>query len=330
MKILGKKEMIQRNKVHRVLTEREILATADHPFIVTLHWSFQSKDRLFFVMDYCAGGEFFRVLQRQPHKCLKEEQVRFYAAEVLLALEYLHLQGFIYRDLKPENILLHSSGHIMLTDFDLSKTSNKPVQATMVKSMLGNGSHLVAKPDIVTNSFVGTEEYLAPEVIRGTGHNHTVDWWTFGVLMYEMLYGTTPFKGKNRDKTFKNIVKSSSLRFPEHKRGPVSKECKNLIKKLLNTDPKKRLGAEGGAYQVKSHPFFKELTWPLLRNQTPPVVPRLNNTLDTSYFPDFKDDWKLEEDEVEVDESDLADDDEFKDFKRVDRSSGGKQDDNAK
>jgi protein-serine/threonine kinase len=108
-------------QVKRVLTEREILATTDHPFIVTLYCSFQGADKLYFVMEYCAGGEFFRMLQRQPNKCLPENSVKFYAAEVLLALEYLHMMGFIYRDLKPENILLHHSGHVRLTDFDLSK-----------------------------------------------------------------------------------------------------------------------------------------------------------------------------------------------------------------
>lgn len=124
MKVLTKEEMIQRNKVKRVMTEREILATANHPFIVTMYASFQTADRLCFVMEYCAGGEFFRVLQRQPRRRLKEDAVRFYSAEVILALEYLHHMGFIYRDLKPENILMRENGHVALTDFDLSKQAH--------------------------------------------------------------------------------------------------------------------------------------------------------------------------------------------------------------
>lgn len=124
MKVLTKEEMILKNKVKRVMTEREILATANHPFIVTMYASFQTADRLCFVMEYCSGGEFFRVLQRQPKKRLKEDAVRFYAAEVILALEYLHHMGFIYRDLKPENILMRENGHIALTDFDLSKQAH--------------------------------------------------------------------------------------------------------------------------------------------------------------------------------------------------------------
>lgn len=135
MKVLTKDEMIQRNKVKRVMTEREILATANHPFIVTMYASFQTNVHLCFVMEYCAGGEFFRVLQRQPRRRLRESAVRFYAAEVILALEYLHHMGFIYRDLKPENILMRENGHISLTDFDLSKQAH-PVAPRVVQTTL--------------------------------------------------------------------------------------------------------------------------------------------------------------------------------------------------
>lgn len=135
MKVLTKDEMIQRNKVKRVMTEREILATANHPFIVTMYASFQTNVHLCFVMEYCAGGEFFRVLQKQPRRRLRETAVRFYAAEVILALEYLHHMGFIYRDLKPENILMRDNGHISLTDFDLSKQAH-PVAPRVIQQTL--------------------------------------------------------------------------------------------------------------------------------------------------------------------------------------------------
>lgn len=168
MKVLSKKEMIKRNKIKRALAEQEILTMSNHPFIVTLFHSFQSSDYLFFVLDYCMGGEFFRALQTRPGKCLQEDHAKFYAAEVIAALEYLHLNGYIYRDLKPENILLHQSGHIMLSDFDLSKPSGEPGGAAAAVQTGANGVILVDTrsciADFRTNSFVGTEGEL-----RGAG-----------------------------------------------------------------------------------------------------------------------------------------------------------------
>jgi len=230
MKVLSKKEMIKRNKIKRALAEQEILATSNHPFIVTLYHSFQSEDHLYLCMEYCSGGEFFRALQTRPNKCVDEDAARFYAAEVTAALEYLHLMGFIYRDLKPENILLHQSGHIMLSDFDLSKQSDPGGRPTMIFGRNGTSSNSMPAIDTKscianfrTNSFVGTEEYIAPEVIKGCGHTIAVDWWTLGILIYEMLYGTTPFKGKNRNATFANILRDE-VPFPEGAGAPqVSK-----------------------------------------------------------------------------------------------------------
>lgn len=236
--------MIKRNKIKRALAEQEILATSNHPFIVTLYHSFQSEDHLYLCMEYCSGGEFFRALQTRPNKCVDEDAARFYAAEVTAALEYLHLMGFIYRDLKPEStfvpwlrsrsmltctdILLHQSGHIMLSDFDLSKQSDPGGRPTMIISGR-NGTSSSNLPIIDTktcianfrtNSFVGTEEYIAPEVIKGCGHTSAVDWWTLGILIYEMLYGTTPFKGRDRNATFANILKDE-VPFPEGSGAPA-------------------------------------------------------------------------------------------------------------
>ncbi|KAL2203597.1 putative Serine/threonine-protein kinase nrc-2 [Sarocladium strictum] len=295
MKVLSKKEMIKRNKIKRALAEQEILATSNHPFIVTLYHSFQSEDYLYLCMEYCSGGEFFRALQTRPGKCVPEEDARFYAAEVTAALEYLHLMGFIYRDLKPENILLHQSGHIMLSDFDLSKQSDGGGKPSMIVGK--NGARTDQLPtidtrsciaDFRTNSFVGTEEYIAPEVIKGSGHTSAVDWWTLGILIYEMLYGTTPFKGKNRNATFANIL-HEDIPFPDHSGAPqISNLCKSLIRKLLIKDETRRLGARAGASDIKAHPFFRTTQWALIRHMKPPIVPHAGRGIDTLNFRNVK------------------------------------------
>lgn len=280
MKVLNKKEMIERNKIKRALAEREILATSNHPFIVTLYHSFQLQDSLYLCLEYCMGGEFFRALQTRESKTIDEEDAKFYAAEVTAALEYLHLLGFIYRDLKPENILLHQLGHIMLSDFDLSKQSGllKNPEIQLHKTHSSSSANIDTKACIDgfrTNSFVGTEEYIAPEVIKGKGHTSAVDWWTLGIFIYEMLYGTTPFKGKDRKMTFGNILKKE-VRFPDSRN--VSSQCKGLIRKLLIKDESKRLGSKMGASDIKNHPFFKNTQWALLRNQKPPMIPVLTKS----------------------------------------------------
>jgi phototropin len=246
------------------------------------------------LLQYCDGGELYALLNSQPDKRLAESAVRFYASEVLLALQYLHLLGFVYRDLKPENILLHRSGHVTLTDFDLSSCQEAP-EAELVpasgpdgaasidtrdavsgsgaggeRPMRGRRLLLAAQPKGRANSFVGTEEYLAPEVISGAGHTSMVDWWSFGILIYELLTGTTPFKGTRRDATFENVL-TKPLTFPESP--VVSEECKDLVRQLLKKDPAKRLGARAGAAEVKEHPWFAGVKWPLVRNQAPPLVP---------------------------------------------------------
>ncbi|KAI9021493.1 kinase-like domain-containing protein [Phycomyces nitens] len=292
MKVLSKREMLKRNKIKRALAEQEILTTSNHPFIVTLYHSFQSQDYLYFVMEYCMGGEFFRALQMRPGKCLTEQAARFYAAEVTAALEYLHLQGHIYRDLKPENILLHQSGHIMLTDFDLSKGSRPPGNPGVIKSSWPYQPLTINTRTCVdgirTNSFVGTEEYIAPEVIKGCGHTSAVDWWTLGILIYEMLYGTTPFKGDHRNETFSRIVYQdpSFPNQPAPHKTPISSACKNLLRKLLHKDEFKRLGSRAGAADIKQHAFFKTTNFALLRNATPPIQPLIyqSNGIDAVNF----------------------------------------------
>lgn len=279
MKAMDKGVMLNRNKVHRACAEREILDKLDHPFLPALYASFQTKTHVCLITDYCPGGELFLLLDRQPTKVLKEDAVRFYAAEVVIALEYLHCQGIIYRDLKPENVLLKSNGHVSLTDFDLScLTFSKPqliISATNSKKKKKKKQKsqevpmFMAEPVRASNSFVGTEEYIAPEIITGSGHTSAVDWWALGILIYEMLYGYTPFRGKTRQKTFANIL-HKDLKFPKSK--PVSLQGKQLIYWLLQRDPKDRLGSREGANEIKRHPFFRGVNWALVRCMKPPEL----------------------------------------------------------
>lgn len=240
---------------------------------------------------------------------------RFYVAEILLALEYLHMLGVVYRDLKPENILVREDGHIMLTDFDLSlrcdpnPTLVKPLSPSVdrpkdtesscidpfclqpswqvpcftpkiptpkmksdVSVQVSPLPQLVVEPTGArSNSFVGTHEYLAPEIIKGEGHGSPVDWWTFGILLYELLYGRTPFKGTGDDETLANVV-SQGLEFPS---SPiVSIHARDLIRCLLQKQPENRLGSLKGAADIKQHRFFEGLNWALIRCATPPEMPK--------------------------------------------------------
>eukprot|EP00183_Erythrolobus_madagascarensis_P005336 CAMPEP_0185856568 /NCGR_PEP_ID=MMETSP1354-20130828/29065_1 /TAXON_ID=708628 /ORGANISM="Erythrolobus madagascarensis, Strain CCMP3276" /LENGTH=594 /DNA_ID=CAMNT_0028558829 /DNA_START=164 /DNA_END=1948 /DNA_ORIENTATION=+ len=295
LKVVTKDEMIKKNKVHRVMTEREVLATTAHPYIVAMYASFQTSSRLYYCMEYMAGGEFFRMLQKQPGKRLSEDAARFYAAEVVLALEYLHHMGFVYRDLKPENVLLRGDGHLALADFDLSKQATASAPKVVQKKVglkdrlkgslalkTSNSSHrmsamnqleLVSSAPIIAGdakSFVGTEEYLAPEVISGEQQAASVDFWTLGIFVYEMIYGETPFKGAEQAITFQNIL-SQELKFPQDVN--VSKEAKDIMRRLLTRAAPKRLGAERGASDVKQHKWFASLNFNLIRNLDPPIKP---------------------------------------------------------
>eukprot|EP01116_Phalansterium_solitarium_P020265 TRINITY_DN5913_c0_g1_i1.p1 TRINITY_DN5913_c0_g1~~TRINITY_DN5913_c0_g1_i1.p1 ORF type:complete len:475 (+),score=170.50 TRINITY_DN5913_c0_g1_i1:81-1505(+) len=317
MKTLDKATVIKRDKIRRSLTERDVLATVDHPLIVRLHWCFQSLERLYFIMDYCAGGSLFRYVHQHPNKCLPEEHVRFYMAEILLALEYLHMNGFIYRDLKSENVLIQASGHIMLTDFDLSTSGDHEVKTDHRRH------EPFAHPLTHSNSFVGTLEYLAPEVIKGSSQTSSVDWWTFGILMYELLYGVTPYEGKARERSTREMCSSileGALRFPDHHVNSVSHECKSLIKKLLAPDPKKRLGTHHDANDLKHSKFFLKVNFALILNCHPPYVPELADPLDTSFATD--DDQLPEEPETD---SEISEDEQksgpFKDFKHLDNEA---------
>ncbi|KAK7394571.1 hypothetical protein VNO78_15102 [Psophocarpus tetragonolobus] len=323
MKVMDKASLASRNKLTRAQTEREILQLLDHPFLPTLYTHFETDRFSCLVMEYCPGGDLHTLRQRQPGKHFSEYAARFYAAEVLLALEYLHMLGVVYRDLKPENVLVRDDGHIMLSDFDLSLRC--AVSPTLIRNFDGDPSkraggafcvqpaciepssvciqpscfmprlfaqknkksrkpktepgvpsntlpELVAEPTTARSmSFVGTHEYLAPEIIKGEGHGSAVDWWTFGIFLHELLYGKTPFKGSGNRATLFNVV-GQQLRFPDSP--ATSYASRDLIRGLLVKEPQHRLGVKRGATEIKQHPFFEGVNWALIRCSTPPEVPR--------------------------------------------------------
>ncbi|KVH99904.1 serine/threonine-protein kinase D6PK-like [Cynara cardunculus var. scolymus] len=323
IKIMDNEFLERRQKMPRAHMEREILSILDHPFLPTLYAHFVSENLSCLVMEYCPGGDLHVLRQKQPARFFHEQAARFYVAEVLLALEYLHMLGIVYRDLKPENILVREDGHIMVTDFDLSlrcsvnptllqSPSSGTLEPPRVSGPCAGSScidpfcikptcqvscfrprmlpapkgrktkldpaafqrslpQLVAEPtEARSNSFVGTHEYLAPEIIKGDGHGSAVDWWTFGIFLYELLYGKTPFKGSVNDQTLANVV-LENLRFPETPL--VSFQARDLIKGLLVKEPENRLGSQRGAAEIKQHPFFDGLNWALIRCASPPELP---------------------------------------------------------
>lgn len=233
LKTIRKAHIISRSEVAHTLAERSVLAQINNPFIVPLKFSFQSPEKLYFVLAFVNGGELFYHLQKDGR--FDVNRARFYTAELLCALECLHGFSVIYRDLKPENILLDYQGHIALCDFGLCK--------------------LDMKDEDRTNTFCGTPEYLAPELLLGQGYNKTVDWWTLGVLLYEMLTGLPPYYDENVNEMYRKILSE-----PLHFSDIVPPAAKDLLTKLLNRDPKQRLGANGSA-EIKAHPFFHAIDW---------------------------------------------------------------------
>jgi protein-serine/threonine kinase len=283
LKVLKKQEVIKRKKEKRVYTERKILELADCPYIVRLEKSFQSKSYLYFVLEYCPGGDLFRVLQKQPHKRLPETVARFYAAEILLSLDYLHSHlGSVYRDLKPENVLIRANGHLALADFDLSTS---PFMITLSKNSSRQKGANVEKRQRHT-SFVGTEEYISPELLSGGLYSGAVDWWTFGILVFEMLYGKTPFASDNKQQTFARIS-AAKLDIPAEP-ADISPQAKDLLRKLLKQNPHHRLGSSAGADDLKRHRWFSAIKFDTLLEETPPLIPTLKHATDTRYFRRFK------------------------------------------
>jgi serum/glucocorticoid-regulated kinase 2 len=254
LKTLRKAHIISRSEVAHTLAERSVLAQINNPFIVPLKFSFQSPEKLYLVLAFVNGGELFHHLQKEQRFDINRS--RFYTAELLCALECLHGFKVIYRDLKPENILLDYSGHIALCDFGLCK--------------------LDMKDEDRTNTFCGTPEYLAPELLLGHGYTKTVDWWTLGVLLYEMLTGLPPFYDENTNEMYRKILQEP-LHFPGLDIVPSA--AKDLLTRLLDRNPERRLGANGAA-EIKAHHFFSNIDWRKLlqRKYEPSFRPNVVST----------------------------------------------------
>ncbi|KAF7201657.1 ribosomal protein S6 kinase alpha-1 isoform X2 [Nothobranchius furzeri] len=259
MKVLKKATLKVRDRV-RTKMERNILADVNHPFVVKLHYAFQTEGKLYLILDFLRGGDLFTRLSKEV--MFTEEDVKFYLAELALGLDHLHSLGIIYRDLKPENILLDEEGHIKLTDFGLCKEAIDHEKKAY--------------------SFCGTVEYMAPEVVNRQGHIHSADWWSFGVLMFEMLTGALPFQGKDRKETM-NLILKARLGMPQF----LSVEAQSLLRALFKRNPVNRLGSGAdGAEEIKRHGFFSTIDWNKLfrREVKPPFRPAVARPDDTFYF----------------------------------------------
>ena len=235
IKVLRKTRIIELNQLEHTKAEKMILGHVNHPFLVGLIYAFQTPEKLYFVMEFMKGGELYQHLMKLDR--FSEDQAKFYAACIAMALGHLHNNDYIYRDLKLENILLDEQGYAKLTDFGLAK---------------------FVKSDEKALTFCGTPEYLSPELLLGQGHNRPADWWSLGVLIYEMIYGVPPFYSSNVQNMYKKIVREPVIfKSDLH----VSDLCKDLINNLLHKDQKTRLGSQADSLEVLSHPWFANLDW---------------------------------------------------------------------
>lgn len=255
VKVMEKERILgNHKKIEQALTERKVLVEVRHPFIVQLHWTFQTRSSLYFVLEYCSGGELFYHLSKRGR--FNEETAKFYFCEILLGLEYLHARNILYRDLKLENVLLDEQGHVRLTDFGVSKVSED------------NSS------DPRFNSMVGTREYFPPEMIMREGYGKPYDFYCLGCVLYIMLTGSLPYFQGNLSEMFKKRVNGSVLQFP---RG-IPTAAMEMCARLLDRFPQSRIGSNGGAEEVRMHPWLNDIDWELIysREVKPPIDPNAN------------------------------------------------------
>ena len=263
MKVYKKSDLREKNQENNTKSERNLLTQINFPFIVEVKFAFQTDSKLFLVQEFIQGGDlFFHIHSGQK---FSTQKTKFYLVEIILAIDFLHKNNMIYRDLKPENILIDSKGHIKLTDFGLSK--------------------IVTNIEEKSFTICGTLQYIAPEIISGEGYNESVDWWSLGIIMYEMLTGKLPFKFNfdNQEEQNDLNIYDKKIKFPSW----IEENAKDLINKLLNKNPEKRLGSgKEGAENIKKHPFFSDIDWNKALNKElrPPFIPKIENETDIKYF----------------------------------------------
>ena len=261
MKCIRKDKILEHDQMENIQLEKNILFTVDHPFLVNMEYVFQNEFRIYFLMKFVKGGELFRHLVEV--RIFPENQAKFFAAQVAMALAHLHSKKIIYRDLKPENVLVGEDGYLLVADFGLAK---------------------FVQQGELANSFCGTAEYLAPEMLIGNGHDFTVDWWALGILIFEMVVGIPPFFHRNKHRMY-FLIRESPVNFPDPVRHKitVSPEAQDLIVKLLDKNRMTRLGVNG-VQEILSHPWFKDLDMDKLlkKELTPPYIPKVK--ADLAYF----------------------------------------------
>jgi len=312
IKKMRKEDMLNKNQLMHVRTEKEIM-TASNPWIVKLKYSFQDDYYLYLVMDFLPGGDLMNLLMKK--EVLTEDEARFYTAEMILAVDSVHKLNCIHRDLKPDNILIDKNGHIQLSDFGLAKISDKTFFPITQKDNTGpqklvnnaldsitsantnysnnstnqnirNASSLRPRRNrLIAYSTVGTPDYIAPEVFSQNGYGEEADWWSIGVMFFEMVVGFPPFFSENPSDTCKKIVKwREHFSIPED--ANLSPEAESFILRMVS-QPESRLGVHG-VEEIKKHPFFKGIDWNNIRNMKAPFIPQLKNDYDTHYFDTFQ------------------------------------------
>ena len=259
MKVYSKSDLREKNQEDNTKSERNLQTQINFPFIVSVKFAFQTESKLFLVQEFIQGGDLFNQIHSNPK--FSTEKTRFYSAEIIIAIEYLHNNNMIYRDLKPENILIGLDGHIKITDFGLSKKYNKIEKAFTI---------------------CGTLQYIAPEILEGSGYNESVDWWSLGVIMFEMITSKLPFRIKQDSQPNPDIYKKNII-YPTW----MDETAKDLINKLLNINPLLRIGSGiNGCDDIKKHEFFKDIDWNKALNKKlkPPFIPKVEDETDIKYF----------------------------------------------